>query len=137
MNNFVSIPSHLINVLALILKQLIYRCKCQKTNISLALYMRKVELTKRTPYCTNRLIQLFLLSFVAVNMCTSYFCLYKIIFSLSNKSAFQWDAYRPLVDRIPACTVSAKGGGCLPGGCVSQHAMGSPPPVDRQTRVKA
>ena len=22
-----------------------------------------------------------------------------------NKNAFQWDAYRPLVDRIPACTV--------------------------------
>ena len=28
-----------------------------------------------------------------------------------NKNAFQWDAYRPLVDRIPACTVQA---GCLP-----------------------
>ena len=48
-----------------------------------------------------------------------------------NKNAFQWDAYRPLVDRIPACT-----GECLPlvpggrGGCVSQHAMGqtTPPP---------
>ena len=26
-----------------------------------------------------------------------------------NKNAFQWDAYRPLGDRLP-------GGGCLPGG---------------------
>ena len=54
-----------------------------------------------------------------------------------NKNAFQWDAYRPLVDRVPASTaqggVSAQGG-CLPGG-VSQHAMGQTP-VDRQTPVK-
>ena len=49
-----------------------------------------------------------------------------------DKNAFQWDAYRPLVDRIPACTaqgvVSAQRGvsdqglfaqeGCLPGGGV-------------------
>ena len=54
-----------------------------------------------------------------------------------NKNAFQWDAYRPLVDRIPAYTVQGaylnRGGvpawgipaaGCLPGVCVSQHAMG-------------
>ena len=45
---------------------------------------------------------------------------------ISNKNAFQWDAYRPLVDRIPACTVQ---GGVYPsmhwaGGCVSQHALG-------------
>ena len=32
------------------------------------------------------------------------------------KNAFQWDAYSPLVDGIPACTAQ--------GGCVSQHAMG-------------
>ena len=72
-----------------------------------------------------------------------------------NKYAFQWDAYRPLVDRIPAGTVqrgglpkgvsaqgvSAQGvsapgmsaWGCLPGGAcpggmgVSQHAMGQTP----------
>ena len=37
-----------------------------------------------------------------------------------NKNAFQWDAYRPLVDRIPACTDQ--------GVCVSQHAMGQTPP---------
>ena len=42
--------------------------------------------------------------------------------TLAYKNAFQWDAYRPLVDCIPACTtqgvstrgVSARGG--LPGG---------------------
>ena len=44
--------------------------------------------------------------------------------NFANKNAFQWDAYRPLVDRIPACT--GQGGGvsqnalarseCLPGG---------------------
>ena len=33
-----------------------------------------------------------------------------------NKNAFQWDAYRPLVDRIPACTGQGWG--------VSQHALG-------------
>ena len=31
-----------------------------------------------------------------------------------NKIAFQWDAYRPLVDCIPACT--AQSGVYLPGG---------------------
>ena len=68
-----------------------------------------------------------------------------------NKNAFQWDAYHPLVDCIPACTeqrgvypsmhwargvcpgwVSAKRG-CLPGGvCLGRH----PPSVDKQTPVK-
>ena len=33
-----------------------------------------------------------------------------------NKNAFQWDAYHPLVDRIPACTGW--------GECVSQHSLG-------------
>ena len=33
-----------------------------------------------------------------------------------HKYAFQWDAYHPLVDRIPACTAHR--------GCVSQHALG-------------
>ena len=32
-----------------------------------------------------------------------------------KKNAFQWDAYRPLIDHIPACTVA--GGGYPPGGC--------------------
>ena len=32
-----------------------------------------------------------------------------------NKNAFQWDAYRPLVDHIPACTVV---GGCTCPGVV-------------------
>ena len=32
-----------------------------------------------------------------------------------NKIAFQWDAYHPLVDHIPACT---GWGVCLPGGCL-------------------
>ena len=44
-----------------------------------------------------------------------------------NKNAFQWDAYRPLVDHIPACTVQGKVWRCLPRGCVSQHAMGQTP----------
>ena len=66
---------------------------------------------------------------------------------MMDKNAFQWDAYRPLVDRIPALTGGVCPGGavcpgaclsrrgCLPGGClskgvstqgvcVSQHAMG-------------
>ena len=42
-----------------------------------------------------------------------------------NKNAFKWDAYHPLVDRIPACTgqvgVSQH---ALDRGCVSQHALG-------------
>ena len=32
-----------------------------------------------------------------------------------DKNAFQCDAYRPLVDRIPACTAQ---GECLPRGCL-------------------
>ena len=68
-----------------------------------------------------------------------------------NKNAFQWDAYHPLVDHIPACTAqgggSAQAGGCQPrevsakgvsasgpgDGGVSQHAMAqtSPPWTDR------
>ena len=39
---------------------------------------------------------------------------------LIHKNAFQWDAYRPLVDRIPACTAHVEGvcpgGVYLPGG---------------------
>ena len=66
-----------------------------------------------------------------------------------NKNAFQWDAYRPLVDRIPACTaqkgVSTQGvsaqGGVYPGGGVcpgrgNSMQWGRDPPVDRQTPVK-
>ena len=64
------------------------------------------------------------------------------------KSAFQWNAYRPLeggsaqgVSAGTVCPGGACSGGCLPRGCllggVSQHAMGqTPPPVDRQTPVK-
>ena len=33
-----------------------------------------------------------------------------------NKNAFQWDAYHPLVDRIPVCTGQRV--------YVSQHALG-------------
>ena len=39
--------------------------------------------------------------------------------SISKKNAFQWDAYHPLVDRIPACTGQGgvcPGEGCLPRG---------------------
>ena len=57
---------------------------------------------------------------MSVWKCENHACRHK-----SNKNAFQWDAYRPLFDRIPACTVqgvSAQGGvclgGCLPGGCL-------------------
>ena len=39
-----------------------------------------------------------------------------------DKNAFQWDAYRPLVDRIPACNAQGGGGVCpggvCPGGCL-------------------
>ena len=83
--------------------------------------------------------------------------------SIENKIAFQWDAYRPLVDPIPACTVQGgvcPGGvsvrgylprGCLPRGCLPRGvflprggwcipacngADPAPPPVDRQTCVK-
>ena len=65
---------------------------------------------------------------------------------IENKNAFQWDAYRPLVDRIPACivqgAVSAQGGVCTGG--VSARGWdvypimqwGRHPPADRQTPVK-
>ena len=56
-----------------------------------------------------------------------------------NKIAFQRDAYRPLVDRIPACTA----GGCLPGGDACPGGGACPvggvyPSMQwgRQTRVK-
>ena len=61
----------------------------------------------------------------------------------SNKNAFQWDAYHPLVDRTQACT--AQGGvcprGCLSGGCLPRRCIpacngADTPPVDRQTPVK-
>ena len=60
---------------------------------------------------------------------------------INNKNAFQWDAYRPLIDRIPACTVAGGGGTCLGGTCPGGvPAMGGTCPgtplVDRQTRVK-
>ena len=57
-----------------------------------------------------------------------------------NKNAFQWDEYRPLVDRIPACTMAGGctclgGGGTFPGGfppggCTSSGGTcpGLPPP---------
>ena len=35
--------------------------------------------------------------------------------TIQNKNAFQWDAYRPFVDCISACTVAGMGG-YLPGG---------------------
>ena len=51
-----------------------------------------------------------------------------------NKNALQWDAYRPLVDRIPACTAwgclpggVCLGGVCPDGGYLSQHEMGQTP----------
>ena len=60
-----------------------------------------------------------------------------------NNNAFQWDVYRPLVDRIPACTAQEVGvclgvsalGVSVQGMCVFQHAMGqtlppsTPPPL--------
>ena len=68
---------------------------------------------------------------------------------VDNKNTFQWDAYRPLVDRIPACTT--KVGFCLwfggvcpegvstfgPGGAVYPSMQWDRhPPVDRKTPVK-
>ena len=38
-----------------------------------------------------------------------------------NKNAFQWDAYRPIVDRIPACTAQ---GECLTRGVSDQFEAG-------------
>ena len=60
-----------------------------------------------------------------------------------NKNAFQWDAYRPLVDRIRNIHrgggVSAQGG-VYPGGVCPRGfcpgVCGRHPPVDRQTPVK-
>ena len=68
--------------------------------------------------------------------------------NIINKNAFQWDAYRPVVDRILACT--AQGGGCLSGGMSAQgvspsgpgvcipacNGADTPSPVDRQTLAK-
>ena len=64
-----------------------------------------------------------------------------------DKIAFQWDAYRPLVDRIPACTtqwgVPSWGvylpEGYLHGGCIPAcDGTGTPPceQTDWQTGVK-
>ena len=47
----------------------------------------------------------------------------------SNKNAFQWDAYLPLVDHIPACTgqrgciPTCIGQGCLPRGVSGQGGV--------------
>ena len=56
------------------------------------------------------------------NQLREQFCYKYNTNSLHNKNAFQWDAYRPLVDRIPPCTVRGVEGGlplvlwgvCLP-----------------------
>ena len=56
-----------------------------------------------------------------------------------NKNAFQWDAYRPLVDRIPACTAERGGSASGPGGVSASGpgvSIGQTPPVDRQTPMK-
>ena len=45
-------------------------------------------------------------------------------FLMLNKNAFQWDAYRPLVDRIPVCTVV--GGVYLPRGVYLPKGGGVP-----------
>ena len=63
---------------------------------------------------------------------------------IRNKNAFQWDAYRLFVDRIPTCTGQGGclpgGWGCLPGGegCLPlvPGDVADSPPVDRQTPVK-
>ena len=46
--------------------------------------------------------------------------------AISNNNAFQWDAYHPLVDRIPACNGQGDVclGGCLPRGGVSAAQRG-------------
>ena len=45
----------------------------------------------------------------------------------SNENAFEWDAYRPLVDHIPACTVAGGGWVGVPvGGCTCLGAGGVP-----------
>ena len=57
--------------------------------------------------------------------------LHNIPVTCKHKNAFQWDAYRPLVDRIPACTMA---GGTCPGGCACPGTL--PPWTEWQTRVK-
>ena len=65
-------------------------------------------------------------------------------FAYSNKNAFQWDAYRPLIDRMPA-SASRRGmpgpggsgsGGVWSGGGIPACTEADPPPVDRQAPVK-
>ena len=75
-----------------------------------------------------------------------------VLNNMSNKNAFQEDAYRPLIDRIPVGVgvpapgegvggVCSRGGyllqgdACSLGGGISQHAMGQTPPVDRMTHT--
>ena len=40
----------IVNTLGLILKQLIYRCKCQNTKVSMPMYRNEVELYERYKY---------------------------------------------------------------------------------------
>ena len=55
------------------------------------------------------------------------------LFSLSNKNAFQWDAYRPLQWPSDWGGVSAQGSVCTMGvsSWGSARGGGHPPPVDR------
>ena len=54
---------------------------------------------------------------------------------LCNKIAFQWDAYRPLVDRIPACTSQEGGGVCPEEGVSAQGGVSAQtPPENRQVQ---
>ena len=49
-----------------------------------------------------------------------------------NKNAFQYDAYRPIVDRIPESAASGVGTGVyLPGPGGGRAWSGTPPPVNR------
>ena len=50
MNNFIGNPKNIINVLALILKQLIYRCKCQNTKICFAMFIKEMAQHERAEY---------------------------------------------------------------------------------------
>ena len=46
-----------------------------------------------------------------------------------NKNTFQWDAYHPLVNRIPTCTAQGgvPRGSVCPGGCLPLVPGGMPP----------
>ena len=50
LNNFVSDPKNIVNVLGLVLKQLIYRCKCRKTKVDFTMFINESKLHVHSEY---------------------------------------------------------------------------------------